>query len=492
MSTALRILILEDDEIDLELIRRLITKDIEDCVFTVANDRSSFLLQLATFQPTVILADNSLPTFDAREALAITQQFDRRIPFILVTGTVSEEFAANVIKEGADDYVLKDRPARLSAAILTAVAKRKAEIRSDQAMAQKLLLAERMTIILDTLPVCVALLDEKGMVIQVNKAWIQLLDESRHTPLGKNVVGKNYQVICDQEGWYRKDQGDDIAHIMHNILCGSLAGYSREYEQVIHGISRWYRMILIPVPARVGLGIVAMHVDITEQKRHEREILRMNDQLRSLSVHLQSIREKEKAVIAREMHEELGQLLSALKIEAVRLNRNMEHQSEDSRVQLSQLILGLDNAVSSVKGIATELRPGILDDLGLSTALEWQSKEFQKKYGIRTIFTDHTHEEHVHIEMTIALFRIFQESLLNIYQHAQATDVNVILYTDHTDLVLRIEDNGIGLDEVLLPEKKGHGLLMMEERARHLKGSLRVETEQGKGTALVVRLPILN
>jgi PAS domain S-box-containing protein len=226
--------------------------------------------------------------------------------------------------------------------------------------------------------------------------------------------------------------------------------------------------------------------DITELKQAEDELEQSRQQLRALSAHLQSVREEERKRIAREIHDELGQAMTALKMDLAWLSKKTNDQSVLGKVQsMSNL---LNDTIQTIRRIATELRPAILDDLGLSAALEWQAQEFEKRTGIRC-------ELKVSPEVSIAsdpsteLFRVFQEILTNIARHAHATQVHVTLETQADQLMLEVRDNGIGIRQTQVWDIRSIGLTGMRERVRLLGGGILITGIPGQGTTVVVQVP---
>jgi PAS domain S-box-containing protein len=240
--------------------------------------------------------------------------------------------------------------------------------------------------------------------------------------------------------------------------------------------------------------------NITERKQAEEELRTSRSQLRALATRLQQIREEERVMIAREIHDEMGGGLTGLKMDLSWLLRKMgDADPGEERVALMDKIHTsnalIDQMIRIVRRISTDLRPSILDDLGLVTALEWQSSEFTSRTEIPHEFT--TTLEYVNLEETtaVAVFRIFQEALTNVVRHSEATKVVVVLregqmslFGDET-LVLEIRDNGKGITEEEIQNPESLGLLGMKERVLAFGGALSIRGEPGGGTALVLKIP---
>lgn len=231
---------------------------------------------------------------------------------------------------------------------------------------------------------------------------------------------------------------------------------------------------------------MAVVQDVTERNRSER-------QLRDLSAHLQTVREEEKANIAREIHDDLGSTLTALKMDIYWLADELSAYAGAAPLlghieSMSQL---LDNAVTVTRRVITNLRPTILDDLGLHAALEWQAGQFQKRTGIQCLVICHCAESCKMDDIqAINLFRIFQESLTNVARHSGASRVEVELQCDDEEVILTISDNGCGLPEGHTIARTSYGMIGMRERAEQLGGRIDFYSPPGGGFSVTVRLPL--
>jgi signal transduction histidine kinase len=231
--------------------------------------------------------------------------------------------------------------------------------------------------------------------------------------------------------------------------------------------------------------------DITQRKEAEQEVRESRQQLRELTAFLESVREEERTRVAREVHDELGQILTALKLNVGWLSAKLEEQGHPLAEKATALAGIADEAIASARTVAASLRPKMLDDLGLAAAIEWQAGEFEKRTGIScTVHLDHE-EPALDGNRASAVFRILQESLTNVARHAAATEVNIALKLRRNMLLLRVQDNGQGFDPAETRKRKSFGLLGMTERALMLKGKAKVRTAPGKGTEVSVLVPLL-
>jgi signal transduction histidine kinase len=239
-----------------------------------------------------------------------------------------------------------------------------------------------------------------------------------------------------------------------------------------------------------GIGVVTMMVLVVAVVTSM--VDRLQEQraaLRALAARLQSAREEERTRVAREVHDELGQALTAIKIDVASLIVEMAPDQKRHVPRAESILKLADGAIQSVRRIATELRPGILDDLGLVAAVEWASEEFHARTGILCRISLPDTDIAMAPERATALFRILQETLTNVARHANATEVDVRLARENGDLWLEVQDNGIGVGDEQLFAGKSLGILGMRERAFMFGGEVTIHGAPGKGTAVRVRIP---
>ncbi len=354
---SLRILHLEDDKLDAELVRETLEGEGIACDVSRVVSRRDFVTAIDGGSFNIILSDFSLPDFDGLSALDIARKRCPDIPFIFVTGKMGEELAIETLKKGATDYVLKTGIARLASSVQRAL--REASERS-------------------------------------------------------------------------------------------------------------------------------------ERRKADRELKKSHEQLRSLAAHLQSAREEERTNIAREIHDELGQSLAAIKIDLSLMAEKLQKDNGNSAVaeQMKAEVDVVNSIIIAVRRICTELRPAILDHLGLGAAIEWQAGEFQKKSGIECEVTLNPYNITAGKDQSTVLFRIFQESLTNVLRHSKATKVRAALIRQDDCIMLEIADNGIGIPENQLVKTNSFGLLGMRERAYICNGELRINGSLGKGTTITAIIPV--
>lgn len=239
---------------------------------------------------------------------------------------------------------------------------------------------------------------------------------------------------------------------------------------------------------------IVMVEDITVRKRAEETLRDSSESMRSLAARLEHVREEERRGIAREIHDELGQTLTALKIDLSWLEKNLSRpiyfQGVSVRNKVADMLDIVDRTMQSVHRISSDLRPGVLDDLGLQAAIEWQLQKFKELTGIEYRLLAGPDTQELGSDIATTVFRIFQESLTNIARHAQASKVNVELMISKNWLILRVSDNGKGITPAESSNPESLGLLGMRERAISLGGSVGFSARKDGGTTVEVRIPL--
>ena len=228
--------------------------------------------------------------------------------------------------------------------------------------------------------------------------------------------------------------------------------------------------------------------EVAVRERNQEELVATAERLRALSARLESVREEERRRVALEVHDTLGQALTGLKINLSLLGKKVAGEGElEERIEgMNELI---DSTIQSVREISTELRPGVLDDLGLAAALEWQLNRFAEITGLECSFVSHMEQPLLDKELNVALFRITQEALTNVARHASASRVDVLLAQESHGVSLKIMDDGRGITDSEMARSGSLGILGMRERAHLFDGEVEIKGESGKGTTLAVRIP---
>jgi len=620
MNDRLKILHLEDLPSDVELVSRELKKGGIEYDALVVDNKADYVQALKSFAPDIVLSDHSLPMFDSREALFLLKETGLKIPFVLVTATISEEYAVEIMKDGAYDYVLKDRLQRLPQAVLNAMEKWQMEnekqkylqeIISNEALLKEAehlahfgswqtdfekgfskwsdesyrilgykpgeiqpslenflstVHPEDFAYVKDTLESSIQthnshklnfrIIDKDGaikyirseLVIERNRekqtiritgfnqdvTEMKLSEDARsraekelkttherllfhieNTPLGfiewdskmkiRSLSARAEQIF----GWSMKEfleagmTGEDMVYeedlfwvtsVFEELVNGNL-----DRNKVLNrNVKRdgtiiwceWFNSVMKDPDGKVNT-IMSLVQDVTDRKEAEKEILKMNAQLRELTSHLQNIREEERKRIAREIHDELGQQLTGIKMDLAMIRQNTVKPHAISEESISEVMNMVDDAIKTVRKISSELRPSVIDDLGLIAAMNWQCHEFEKRYNIPCSFTSTMNEFPFEKDLVTGIFRIYQESLTNIARHSKASEISATLTVEEKSIMLSIRDNGVGFNPNNM-EKKTLGIIGMKERAIMLGGALNIDSEVGKGTKIIVRIPMKN
>ncbi len=313
--------------------------------------------------------------------------------------------------------------------------------------------------------------------IDVNEASINHYGYSKHEFMNLRVTDIVLAMERNpDETIYRPYQAGDLYKGIwrHRLKDGNQISV----EKISHSVNlgrRNAKMVLIK--------------DITEQIKAEENLQLSNRQLKELTEYLNQVREEERTRIAREIHDELGQQLTGLKMDAAWISKNASRYDMPLQDKIKEMMMLTDETISTIRRIAADLRPGILDDFGLVAALEWQSKEFEKRTSIQCSINSSAEDLNVGYDLSTNLFRIYQEALTNVARHAQATAISASIEKKNQHLILKIQDNGNGFD-INNIAASSFGLLGMKERARIINSHLKITSEMGKGTTIFIEAPI--
>ncbi|RII27119.1 MAG: hypothetical protein CXR31_07645 [Geobacter sp.] len=313
----------------------------------------------------------------------------------------------------------------------------------------------------------------------------------------KSMFGyEEYEISNSIDEWKKRIHPEDFDSVMTALdahLMGDSPLFKVEYRmRHKDGSYRWIltRGASFRDTRRKSYRLAGSHTDITEKKQAEEKLLASHESLRNLSSHLESLMEKERKIISREIHDDVGQLLAALKIDvswlANRLPADKPALTEKARA-MAELI---DVTVETVQRIATELRPQLLYDLGLSTAMEWHADEFRKRTGIECHLSLNIGRLKLDPARSTALYKIYKEALTNVMRHAGATRVNVSLKKKKKGIMLQIKDNGRGIRDTEINDPKSVGLIGINERAHLWGGETQISGVADEGTILTVVIPI--
>jgi PAS domain S-box-containing protein len=332
--------------------------------------------------------------------------------------------------------------------------------------------------IFDHIPVMINFMDPGNRIKLVNREWERVLGWTLEEIRGHNpdFLSKFYPNPRDRE-----EVLDFIAHS---------SGEWKEFKPRVRSgqeLATTWAIVHLSDGTRIGFGR-----DITQEKELEDRLRAGAEQLRALSASIQAAREEERTRVARLIHDELGSAFTSLKWDLEGLDKALSKPLDPAtaaalRAKIDSMLKLTDSTIKNVRRIAWELRPSILDDLGLLEAIEWQAQQFEARTGIACQRGGFLDKVIFNQEQATAIFRIFQEALTNILRHANATRVDITMSQEAGEFVLAISDNGRGITGV---EKSGLGILGIQERVRLVGGKLEIHGREGAGTTIAVRVPI--
>jgi PAS domain S-box-containing protein len=238
--------------------------------------------------------------------------------------------------------------------------------------------------------------------------------------------------------------------------------------------------------------IEGIMMDITSHKEGEAQLRQSREQLRMLSAHLQTAREQERINVAREIHDELGQALTTLKFNVAGLREKVLCSAEATQEHIQKMSDDVDAMIQTVRRIATDLRPAVLDNLGIAAAIEWLTQEFQRQTDIKCNLIISTNKLVLDPARSTTVFRILQEALTNVARHAHATNIEITIERHNGHLVMQVEDNGVGITPEQASKPQSLGIIGMQERSLLLGGEVIVRRARHKGTRVIMKLPLSN
>jgi PAS domain S-box-containing protein len=341
----------------------------------------------------------------------------------------------------------------------------------------------RLRTIVQTEPECIKLLNINGEMEDINPAGLEMLEaDSMEQVIGKSVLDT---INVPYKKAYRK--------IIKNGFNGKPGVI--EYEITGYkGSHRWFDTHAVPLTDSEGkiTSLLCVTRNITKNKKAQEEINKTAEQLRQLTAHLQSVREEERKRIGREIHDELGQQLTAIKMDVVWIDKKIPEETPVLKSKMKNIIGLLDGSNQSIRRILSELRPVILDDHGLLEAMEWLDTQFTANTGIPVKFACSENEIKSSEQIATCIFRVYQEAFTNITRHACAESVSTALSIVDDTIMVTIKDDGKGFDMEAVQNKKSFGIFGMKERVISLHGKFELISVPGKGTTIIMILPYSN
>jgi PAS domain S-box-containing protein len=320
--------------------------------------------------------------------------------------------------------------------------------------------------------------------LKVNSAFVRMFGYTTEEAVGKTAAELGiWPVSREQEELWQKLRNKKSI---------------KDYETRVYTKSGERMDVLLYVETIEMSGeqcVMASLIDITKRKEAEEELRASHEQLRALSERLRKAKDEEGIRIARELHDELGAALTSLKWSLTRLHEDCfgganAGMGGDTQSKIGGMVSLVDATINTVRRISSELRPGVLEDLGLIPAIEWHAQQVQANTGIVCRFESQVENVELSRERATTVFRIFQEAMTNVLRHAGATRVNILVEEDDDEFVLEVSDNGRGITDSEKLGTSSLGLLGMRERAHSVGGRVEINATPGKGTTLIVRIPL--
>jgi two-component system, NarL family, sensor histidine kinase UhpB len=342
---------------------------------------------------------------------------------------------------------------------------------------------DRLRLVFETIPAMVWTALPDGTIDLVNRRWLEHIGWS----------WEEYRA----RGWGPLIHPEDLARTRENWEVTLASGQPTQIEHRIRCADGQYRWLLGRcVPLRDELGkIVKWYgtaTDIDDRKRDEETLRQSAEELQALSRRLVELQESERKALARELHDRVGQSLTALNINLAILRQALSPREAEVSSRLEDSATLLASTAQTIENVVSDLRPPMLDDYGLRSALDWYAEQFSARAGIAVSVRASEPDQRVAAEVEIALFRIAQEALNNVAKHARARSVVIALQGQGPEYVLSVADDGVGLraaEERADRPRTGFGMVTMRERAQALGGRFQIESLPGGGTQLTVRIP---
>jgi PAS domain S-box-containing protein len=337
---------------------------------------------------------------------------------------------------------------------------------------------------LDLAGVLLGVIDTNQKITFINRMATEISGYQKEEIVGKNA----FDMFIPEE------VRDDVKVTIMKVLNGEAISPVYADIPIVNktGEKRNIAWHLVAVKNKEGeiIGALGSGSDVTERKKSQHRLEESRELLRNLTEHLQSTREEEKKRISREIHDDLGHALAILRMDLAWLKKRLPENQEALLSKVDSMSNSIAVAIQKVKAISAGLRPGLLDDIGLTAAVEWQAEEVQKLTGIRCRVTSNPTEMILDRDRSTVIFRSFQQLLSNVIYHSKATKVQITISQTSDNITLEVKDNGIGITKEQISNPKSFGLIGIRERLRFLSGELKVAAVDGTGTIAKVIIPL--
>lgn len=479
----LRVLMVEDVDHDAQIVVRELARGGIEAQWTRVETRDAMWKALHEQEWDVVISDYSMPAFSGLDALATLRKSGKDIPFIVVSGTIGEATAVEMMRAGAQDYFIKGYLGHIVVAIEREL--REAELRRQQ-RAQELALREieaRFNAFMNNVPTPAWIKDEQFRYVYVNASHARLLGLSPEEVVGRDDFALAGEAVA--RPWRDNDR---------RVLTANCEIRTVENALDTEGQRRIFTVLKFPLEDARGRRLIAgVSLDISERVRSREQLETANRQLHMLSRKVLEAQEQERRNLARGLHDDVGQTLTAIKINLEALRKQCERADiPEVREQADETIAMTVGVLQQVRGLCLDLRPPQLDDIGLAAALRWYMEKKTGPAELASHFMAQTLPP-LHADIETTCFRIAQEAIINILRHARAGQVWVELSHTGEDLHLMVRDDGRGFDVAATSERAARGeslgLINMQERAALVGGRIEIDSSPGC-TVVDVFLPV--
>jgi signal transduction histidine kinase len=479
----LALVVVEDSEDDYALIVASLSKSVIRLTSRRVDTAEALEAALAAGRPDAVISDHRMPRFSSFEALKIVREADADLPFVIVSGTIGEHTAVEAMREGASDYLMKDDLSRLAPALARALETAAVRRRRREVEAALIDNEARFRALTANLP---------GVVFQVERVG------GRYVPLyasdgTRRLLGIDPErLIAAPEALLSRLPAADLAELALAFRDSAERGTpvrwigrvpprdgaDAEWLEVAAGVRR-------TAPDRVVWDGIA--VDVTPLIRTEHALAASQEELRELARHVAAVAEREREALSRELHDEVGSMLTGLRFQLAWLREKLKDERRFA-APLRRANELVEAAIGASSRIMQDLRPPILD-AGIVAALEWLVRQFAERMDITAVFDGPPDEPVLTPEEAIVVFRIAQEALTNAAKHAKANRVDVQFELADDTIRLDVRDDGRGIETRDLAKVDRFGLRGMRERAASLGGRVEIEPGEHGGTDVRLSLP---
>lgn len=475
MENSLKVLILEDSVTDADLIKRLIKKENKEAEFYIAMDKESFIQALDDFSPDVILSDNSLPNFDGSDALNLTRHRSTHIPFILVTGTVSEEFAATIIKQGADDYIIKDRIARLPSAIAAAIKQKRTDKEKQETVTRLKENEKKYRELVERVSDCFIALDLSWQFTYVNKKAEELFNKPMSYLLDKDIWDElNSPDVAVLKPHYEQA----LNYLKNHHFCEFSTSFNKWIDTTIYpsdtGISVYIKDITAQHESDENLKLLEIKIEdqkVQEQKRTVRAII--------------NAQENERNHLAKELHDNINQILTGAKI-YLNLAGNKNEELKELIKYPNELI---DMSIKEIRMLCQKM-VAPMKDSDLNEMIHDLLGSFKKNNEAIVISFEYAVDpEMLFDELKINILRVVQEQINNIFKYAEAKNISISIKEANKIIAITVVDDGKGYDTSV--KRTGLGVSNMINRIESFNGKIEIVSAIGAGCKTYIQIPVV-